>query len=87
MSQALDEALDWSPNNGEGLLTEPGLSVRGCSECVTTLFQARQDFGGEITGGVQVSGLGAQKDRVIIAEQDGGGGAFGMHSSAGVTLP
>lgn len=50
------------------------------------LFQAKQDFGGEIIGGVQVSGSGAQ-DRVVIVEQDGGGGAFGMHRSAGVTLP
>lgn len=84
------EPKQWAPkSDGEGLLTEPGLSVRGCSGCVITLFQARQDFGGEIIGeGVQMSGLGAQKDRVVIAEQDGGGGgAFGMHSSAGVTLP
>lgn len=50
------------------------------------LFQAKQDFGGEIIGGVQVSGLGTQ-DRVVIVEQDGRGGAFGMHHSAGVTLP
>lgn len=85
------EPKQWAPkSDGEGLLTEPGLSVRGCSGCVITLFQARQDFGGEIIGGgVQVSGLDAQKDRVVIVEQDGGGGggAFGMHSPAEVTLP
>lgn len=82
------EPKQWAPkSDGEGLLTEPGLSVKGCSGWVITLFQARQDFGGEIIGGgVQVSGLGAQ-DRVVIAEEDGGGRAFGMHHSAGVTLP
>lgn len=84
------EPRGWAPKSDEeGLLRDTGAECQRVQWGELSLFSQRhKDFGAEIIGeGVQISGLGDQKDRDVITEQERRrNGPFGGYSNAGRRL-